>query len=303
MRRAFVERHRQLVAGRLPLGVSARQRVAALRVCSCRRPVATDAAGPLVYMPSRSSACWHGFCITQRMKTWIQILLALPAVCLNAQALAQTGEKWHDHEAIRDAATRAIVGEWLPPGGRVEAAADELDSRIRLAACAEDLDVSVPFQSGNASRATALVRCHGPRPWKLHVPVRLTVFQPVVVTTRAMPRDSVLTADDISLAERDTGALDYGFLSAARDAVGQRLRRPLAAGDAVSPGHLEMPALVKRGQQVTLVARNGGLNIRQSGVAQEDGVRGQVIGVRNDSSGREVEAIVRSARSVEVLLQ
>lgn len=233
----------------------------------------------------------------------IQTLAGFAALAAASPVTAQTAAQWQDHEDIRAAATAAINAEWLAPGGRVEAVADELDGRIRLAACGGALEASVPFRARNSARVTAQVRCPGPKPWKLHVPVRLAVFQQVVVTTRAMPRDSVLTLDDISLAERDTGKLDYGFLSATTDAVGQRLRRPLAAGAEVPPGSLKMPPLVKRGQQVVLQASSGGLNIRMAGVAQEDGIRGEVIGVLNASSGREVEAIVRSAKSVEVLLQ
>ncbi|HHQ14634.1 MAG TPA: flagella basal body P-ring formation protein FlgA, partial [Chromatiales bacterium] len=37
--------------------------------------------------------------------------------------------------------------------------------------------------------------------------------------------------------------------------------------------------------------------------AQSDGIRGQVIDVKNLNSRRTVQAIVRSAQSVEVLLQ
>lgn len=231
------------------------------------------------------------------------MLFSLALLSPGISAMASPGARWHDHAEIRIAASEAIATQWGAKGGRVDAVADDLDPRIRLAECGGPLEASVPFKTRNARRITALVRCPGPKPWKLHVPVRLTVIQPVVVVTRAMPRDSVLTPDDISLAEQDTGQLDYGYLSSIHDAVGQRLRRPLLAGDAVSPGDLEMPALVKRGQKVTLVAQSAGLKIRQAGIAREDGIRGQVIAVRNESSGREIEAIVRSAKSVEVLLQ
>nr|MDJ0927308.1 flagellar basal body P-ring formation chaperone FlgA [Gammaproteobacteria bacterium] len=154
-----------------------------------------------------------------------------------------------------------------------------------------------------ASRVTTEVRCRGGQPWKLYVPVRLAVFQPVVIATRALPRDSLLTGDDISLAEADIGGLDYGFLSDPANAIGHRLRRPLAAGDVLTPANLETPALIQRGQRVTLEARSGGLTVRMAGVAKADGIRGQIIEVENLGSGRDVQAIVRSAKAVEVLLQ
>jgi flagella basal body P-ring formation protein FlgA len=100
----------------------------------------------------------------------------------------------------------------------------------------------------------------------------------------------------------DTGRMDYGYLVEVSDAVGQRLRRPLAAGEPIAPGNLEIPPMVKRGQRVTLEAQTGGLTVRMAGVAKADGIKGQIIEVENLNSGRDVQAVVRSAKSVEVLL-
>lgn len=237
------------------------------------------------------------------MNKFIRKFIGVTPLLWITLAGAAQGPQWQSHESIRAAAADAVSLQWSTPGGRVDVVADQLDSRIRLAACNDELAVSIPYKGRKANRVTAQVRCAGPKPWKLHVPVRLTVFESVVIANRALPRDGLLTAADVSLAERDTGALDYGYLSAVDDAVGQRLRRPLAAGEAIAPGALEMPHLVRRGQQVTLHARSGGMQIRMAGVAQANGIKGQVIAVQNLSSGREVEGIVRSAKSVEVLLQ
>jgi flagella basal body P-ring formation protein FlgA len=40
-----------------------------------------------------------------------------------------------------------------------------------------------------------------------------------------------------------------------------------------------------------------------AGVARNDGALGDIIEVKNESSGRVVQAVVRSAKSVEVLLR
>ena len=226
------------------------------------------------------------------------ILLCLLAMQAQAQA-----EDWHPHEAIQAAAAAQARLKWSVSGGRVDAVADTLDARVRLARCETPLQASVPFDSRRTNRVTVEVRCAGPRPWKIFVPVRLAVFQPVLVAARALPRDSYLAAEDIEIREADTGRLDYGYLVRLDDAVGQRLRRPLSAGEPITPGNLETPAMVLRGQQVVLEARSGGLTVRMAGVAQADGIRGQVIPVENLRSGRRVQAVVRSAKSVEVLLR
>ncbi|RMF95763.1 MAG: flagella basal body P-ring formation protein FlgA [Gammaproteobacteria bacterium] len=226
------------------------------------------------------------------------LLLGMALLLMAAPALA-----WQSPQSIRDAAAAAARAHWSADGARVDAVADELDPRLRLADCGGPLAVKLPFAKQRSTRVTAEVSCPGPQRWKLYVPVRLAVFRPVVVAARALPRDSLLTADDISLAEQDIGRLDYGYLGRLEDAIGQRLRRPLAAGEPVTPGNLETPPLVRRGQRVTLEARNGGLTVRTAGIALGEGIRGQVIDVKNLSSGRAVQAIVRSAQSAEVLLQ
>ncbi|MFQ5635108.1 MAG: flagellar basal body P-ring formation chaperone FlgA, partial [Gammaproteobacteria bacterium] len=80
-------------------------------------------------------------------------------------------------------------------------------------------------------------------------------------------------------------------------------RRDVRAGKPVTPGMLETPALVKRGQQVTLEARSGGMVVRMAGVAKADGIKGEVIAVENSNSQRVVHAVVRTSRTAEVLLR
>lgn len=101
----------------------------------------------------------------------------------------------------------------------------------------------------------------------------------------------------------DTSSLPYGYLLQTDHAIGNRLRRDIGIGTPVSPSLLETPATVKRGQQVTLEAKAGGMIVRMAGVAKSDGVMGQVIPVENTKSQRVVHAVVRTGRTVEVLLQ
>ena len=250
-----------------------------------------------------SAGAWHGSCINLAMqkpcRSPIFALALFLSLLFSGSVLA--GE-WQSHADIQAAAAATVRAQWAVSGGRVDVVADELDRRIRLPACDQALAVTVPFERKQSSRVTTQVRCDGARPWKLFVPVRLAIFQQVLVAAHALPRDSLLTADDISLTEMDTGRMDYGYLVEASDAVGQRLRRPLAAGEPIAPGNLEIPPMVKRGQRVTLEAQTGGLTVRMAGVAKADGIKGQIIEVENLNSGRDVQAVVRSAKSVEVLL-
>lgn len=236
--------------------------------------------------------------IFQRTLAVIAVALFLGA----AGPSAAHAEDLQDHGSIRAAVVAAVQAELGQPGARVVAEADEIDRRLRLARCETPLAVTLPPGRRASRRVTAEVQCQGGRAWKIFVPARVTVYQRVVVAARALARGSVLAESDIKMAEQDTSSLPYGYLLQPEHAIGNRVRRDINAGTPVTPAMLETPALVKRGQQVTLEARSGGMVVRTAGIAKTDGVRGEVISVENASSKRIVHAIVRSGKTVEVLL-
>jgi len=154
-----------------------------------------------------------------------------------------------------------------------------------------------------SARFTAEVRCEGSRPWRLYLPVRVTSIRPVVVATRALARDTVLAPGDVRLASADPATVPAGALHDQALVIGRVLRRPLDEGQAVTTALIAAPTLVRRGQQVTVEARSGLLAVRMEGVARGEGALGDLIEVENVTSGRTVQAVVRSAKSVEVLLR
>ncbi|MCC5795516.1 MAG: flagellar basal body P-ring formation protein FlgA [Chromatiales bacterium] len=227
--------------------------------------------------------------------------IGLAAMLLHLDLL-HAGE-WHPHADIQAAAERSAQS--LAGGGdaRLQARASPLDARLRLPRCQRPLEARAGRGMPRSGRLTVEVRCDSGSAWRLHVPVNLTVTRPVLVATRAIGRDEILTPGDLELTELDTTQLPYGFLDAPQQAAGRQLRRPVTAGTVIHPGLLEAPLLIRRGQDVTLEARTGGITVRMAGRARSDGIDGQVIQVENLSSGRTVQAIVRSARVAEVLLQ
>ncbi|MFW2405470.1 MAG: flagellar basal body P-ring formation chaperone FlgA [Gammaproteobacteria bacterium] len=218
-------------------------------------------------------------------------------------ANAQAPDDLQPHADIRAAVVEAVEARLADRAGRLTVEADEIDSRLRLSRCDVPLNVRVPQARGSSGRVTTEVHCAGPKTWKIYVPARVVVYQSVVVAARSLQRGSVLAPGDVLLAERDTSSLPYGYVVNVEHAVGSRLRRDVMAGKPVLPAMLETPETIKRGQQVTLEARSGAMVVRMSGIAKSDGVMGQVIPVENVRSQRVVHAVVRSGRTVEVLLR
>jgi len=214
-----------------------------------------------------------------------------------------TADMLHDHDDIRAAAEARARTSSTTPDGRIDVVAGKIDARVRLPACALPLQTAIPYGNKSAARVTVEVRCTGPKPWKIYVPVRRTIFRKVVVATHPLTRGSILAPDDIILAESDVSLLSRGYILAGKNVIGHKLRRALKTGDPITPGLLETPAIVRRGQMVSLEARSGGLTVRMAGIAKSDGILGEVIEFENQSSKRSIQAIVRSPQSAEILMQ
>lgn len=208
----------------------------------------------------------------------------------------------HDHADIRRAAEQAVAAQLRSPDSRVRAVATEINSRLRLAVCSAPLTASLPYETGRKTRITAEVRCDGRESWKLYVPVQVEIWEQVLVAAGPLQRGQLLGPDDIRLAERTMASQARGYLLDPAHAVGYRLKRPLSEGDVITPAVLVAPPLIAQGQRVTLQARTGPLMVQMGGVALEDGLLGEIIAVENRESGRKVEGVVRSGKTVEVLL-
>jgi flagella basal body P-ring formation protein FlgA len=236
------------------------------------------------------------------MLRWIGLylvyVLGACLVCNPARA-----ETWQSLGSIRSAALAHVRGELAQDGARRDVEVGALDPRLHLAACGEALTAFTPPGARRGANGTVGVRCAGPQAWKIYVAVRVSSRDRVLVANRALPRDSVLAPADFTLVERNVDTLSQGYYGDAAELGGMRLRRPVAAGAVLTPAMLSAIPLVTRGQQVTLEAQTGGVHIRMAGEALAEAALGQRIRVKNLSSERVVEGVVRSDEVVEVSLR
>ncbi len=133
----------------------------------------------------------------------------------------------------------------------------------------------------------------------LSVPVKVTGLVEVLVASRPIARHAMLGPADVRLEPREVG----GGQEPLRDLQsidGLRALRPIHQGEVILSTLLEQPPLVRRGDLVRLTIEGRGLRAMAQGEAREEGKMGQVIRVRNLSSGREVYGQVDAERSVRV---
>ena len=237
------------------------------------------------------------------MSCRIVIATFVLCLCRVATATADDAPAWQSLERIRQAALDHVRAELAPAHGKHTVNAAPLDARLHLQACTAPLEAFTPPGGRRGANGTVGVSCAGPQPWKIYVSVRVSTRDRVLVATHALARDAVLGPADYSYVERNVDLLPQGYVGDTVRLAGMRLRRPVSAGSVFTPSMLASVPLIARGQQVTLEASGDSLHIRMAGEALGEAALGQRVRVRNLSSERVVEGVVRSAQVVEVLLR
>jgi flagella basal body P-ring formation protein FlgA len=207
------------------------------------------------------------------------------------------------HESIQTAAETFIAETVLSSHGRLPTArAGSLDSRLRLKECDEPLEAFQPAGGRSLGNTTVGVRCPGTQPWTLYVPVKVSIYDAVVVAARPLSRGMLVRDQDVKLLEKDLAEIRAGYYKDLSQVIGQQVIRTVSMGAAITTTMVKPQMQIKRGQQINLVAVSHGLKVQMAGEALADGASGERIRVRNLSTKKVIEGIVQSATTVQVAL-
>ncbi len=186
------------------------------------------------------------------------------------------------------------------PENRVEIQLGRLDSRLQLTHCETDLSAFLPSGSSLQGKLTVGVQCTGDKPWTVYIPANIRIFADVLTTARPISRGDMLTAADVIASRQEISKLSRGYYRQINEIIGKLAARSLAAGTALSPRMLKAPLLVRRGDDITIIASVGALQVRSKGKALQNAALGERISVRNTRSKRVIEGVAIRAGTIQV---
>ncbi len=230
----------------------------------------------------------------------IRHLTLLLLICPSLWAADRT-VPLQSREEIRETAREFLLREASSlQGGEVQVETSPIDRRLRLRRCDRPLEAFLP-RGGRLIGATSVgVRCGGSTPWTLYVRAQVRAWGEVAVARRPLKRGERIRAEDLTLVRKDLSRLPDSVFRDPASAVDLMVRRDIPAGAVLDLTQLEKARLVRRGEQVTLVARAGGIEVRMQGTALRDAARDETVQVRNTRSKRIVEGRVVDFGLVEV---
>lgn len=208
---------------------------------------------------------------------------------------------YQSHASIYSAAKRFMQQHVASVHGQnAKITVSKLDKRFRLKRCEKPLQTYLSRGSREIGKTTVGVKCTGAKPWSLSLPVKVSLYRNVLISTRLLNPGELLQAGDVKLASRDLADLPYGYLDNLQASIGMKIKRRINPGTALTPAMLRKPRVISRGQRVTILADGGGMQVRVAGKALANGAVGDRIRVQNASTKRKLEGVVTASGEVRV---
>jgi flagella basal body P-ring formation protein FlgA len=135
---------------------------------------------------------------------------------------------------------------------------------------------------------------------RLWLRAEIKVFEDVVVTSFPLGIREIVRSKDVRLERRDISSLPARPFTQIDDVVGQQALRAIEMNEILTQKSVDRPKLMRRGSSVTLVYETGSLRVEAPGTAEENGKVGDLIQVKNPTSGKALRGLVIDSRTVRI---
>ena len=172
-------------------------------------------------------------------------------------------------------------------------------SDIHLPAGEVNYKVSGIRERGRQSLCQVEVEVDGERIREVEAIFEVKRFGQVVVAKHKLNRDQILAPDDLKIELREITSLKNSF-AALCDLKDLRASTFIREGDIITSKMVETPPLIERGKIITILVEEGPVSITALGKSLSDGMKGEILRVRNLDSKREIAAKVFDEKTVVV---
>ena len=209
-------------------------------------------------------------------------------------------------DAIKGAVKSFVLSE-LEGGQNIAVDVKDLDRRLRLAFCEDDLSVDWSQGSRSLGRVTVQVRCASPKPWRVYVQATVTMESIVWTLSRGVRRGEVferglVTKKEVTLGGNNRVLNSLGTpITDLEPWLGFVFTQRVSAGKVVNERMLKPAKLVSKGEAVVIRHRSNGLELQTRGTALHDAGAREQTQVRNTSSGKIIEVMVVAPGVVDIL--
>lgn len=122
----------------------------------------------------------------------------------------------------------------------------------------------------------------------------------IPVLRHSLRHGDIISESDLEYVDFYTAEIQPDTLLKAEDVIGMTPRRMATPGKALRVTEILAPQLISRGEMVTIILDDGPLRLTASGKAMQNGAKGDIIRIVNNSSNRSLDGIVSGSGEVIV---
>jgi len=181
-------------------------------------------------------------------------------------------------------------------------AVDFAKGKIELqTATSEDIQLTSFELDEKAKRFTAFLTIAGLAP--VEISGRYIEFIEVPALKRKMTSVDIIKAEDIAYVDLDARKAERGFVVDEAELIGKSPARIIFANKPIIAAQIKEQTLVEEKKPVTIYFKNNLIVMQDMGIAMENGAKGDLIRVKNSTSGIIINAKVTGENLVEVAPQ
>lgn len=172
-----------------------------------------------------------------------------------------------------------------------EVAITSTHSYQNIPACSQALNINIENHSYNLKHLSVRVQCNDPRKWHIRVPVKIKNYKDIIVARHYISRNQILTKHDIAISRQDVNEIRGDYFTDHQDVLGTVAQRNIQPDSVVQGNMIKAALVIKRGENVRVIAQNTGLSIEMNGTALSNAAKGDIIKIRNTRSNKVLEAV------------
>jgi len=220
-----------------------------------------------------------------------KINFILGILLLTSQIQSSHASQFQSIASIQEAITHYIHTH-LNSSSDYQLKLGQIDSRLKLALCSEDLTVFTQKNTLKAGRNSIGIKCNSHKKWTIYTSAMISIYQEVIVLSQPIKRGGFYTESALHLEKREISTLRSGFFTTPENIINKQATRNLNHNAVITQSNITEPKLIKRGQKVIIKVNSPNLEISVAGIALMDGIKNQNIRIKNIKSKQIVQATV-----------
>lgn len=185
-------------------------------------------------------------------------------------------------------------------GEKIETVVLQFNAQTNLPYCKSDFDVSLAHPGLSSPTNTVLLSCKEENQSVLYVPVQIKLMTDMLSASRRIMPGEVITEKDVVIQKFDKYQVYDDYFQEISQVNGLVAGRLIPPGSILLKKSITKALFIKKNQHVTLILKEGPIEVSMSGIAQMDGYLNDTIKIVNPSSKKIVDGTIVGPGKVEI---